>query len=292
MIGLGIPAAVIGAVENGGEPVRVLAQDDVEFAAAFGRQHFTPIPLAHGRDFIGENDPTLEEVEPAKILDASRLEIPLRQIRQIEIKAPETSLFREMMNREHGGERQSLVDDQHGHERGRPIVDMKDLRHGRHPPRYFERGFGEENETGRVVIVGHAVLAVDAGAIEEFVAANKEHLHAAGGPAFHKFRDMILRADPDVHRDSRVPQIDCVIFADLAIERHHDPDLVLARAHFAGQRLQHIHERGGAGERRSFRADHQDTHAKKSNRGLRGLHGWERSDATSGFIRAIRVIRG
>src|SRR2546423_13139871 len=103
-----MPAAVIGAVENTDESVRVLAEDDVEFAAAFGRQYLAPIALAHRRDFIGENDSSFEEVEPAEVLDTGRLEISLRQIRQVKIEAPETALFREMMDREHGGERQSL----------------------------------------------------------------------------------------------------------------------------------------------------------------------------------------
>ncbi len=169
---------------------------------------------------------------------------------------------------------------------------MENLWGRRHAARQLERGFAEENETRGIVFVSDAVFAVDADAIEKCVASNKKCLHTARRPAFDEFGDISFLADGDVHRDPGIAQIERHVLADLAIVRHRDADLVFARAQFARQRLEHVHERGSPSERRSFRADHQNTHAKKSNRGLRGLHGWERSNADSGYIRGIRVIRG
>ena len=57
-----------------------------------------------------------------------------------------------------------------------------------------------------------------------------------------------------------------MIFADLAIERHDDADLVFARAQFPRQRLEHVHERRRPRERRPFRADHQNAHTIKNLR--------------------------
>ena len=205
-IGLGIPAFVIGAIQNADQPMRMLAQHDVEIAPPFGSQHLAPITLAHGGDLVGKNDSALEQIQPAEILDARRLEIALRQIRQVEIEAPETPLLGEMMNREHGRKRQALVLHENRNERRRPIVDMEDLRRRRHAPRHFERRFAEENETRGVVFVGDTVFAVDARAIEKLVATDEECLDAAGRPAFHEFRDIILVADPHIDGDSRVSQ--------------------------------------------------------------------------------------
>jgi len=74
-----------------------------------------------------------------------------------------------MMDREHGGERQFLFRHKRRDKGRRPIVDVKNLRGRGHPPRHLERGFAEENETGRVVFVGDAVFAIDARPIEELV---------------------------------------------------------------------------------------------------------------------------
>ena len=60
MIGFRIPAAIIGAAQNGGEAVRVLAQNNVEVAAAIGREHLAPITFTHGRDLVGEHDPAFK----------------------------------------------------------------------------------------------------------------------------------------------------------------------------------------------------------------------------------------
>ena len=190
------------------EPMGVFAQHDVELAAALRGEHLAPETFADGGDLVGEKDPALEQIQPAEILDAGRFEISLRQIRQIEIESPKTSLLRQMMDREHGRKRQFLFGHQHRDKRRSPIVHVKNLRRWRHPPRHLQRGFGEENETRRVVFVGDAVFAIDARAIEKLVAANKKHLHAAGRPTFDKFRDISLRADADIDRDAGIAQIE------------------------------------------------------------------------------------
>src|SRR5205085_11855077 len=142
-----IPAAIIGAAQNGGEAVRVLAQNNVEVAAAIGREHLAPITFAHGRDLVAEHDPAFKQIEPPEIFDAVRLEITLRQIRQVEIESPETSLLGQMMDGEDGRERQLLVGHEDGNKRGGPIVGVKNLGRGWHPPRELYRGLAKANET-------------------------------------------------------------------------------------------------------------------------------------------------
>src|SRR5205085_7815656 len=132
--------------------------------------------LAHRRDLIGENNTALEQVQTAEELDTARHEVSLGQIRQAKIEAPETSLFRDMMDREDRGEGKLLMVDQRGHQSRGPIMHVQNLRRRRHPPRQLERRFGKENETRGVVFVRHAVLAVNSGPIEKFVAANEESL--------------------------------------------------------------------------------------------------------------------
>src|SRR5438105_10346275 len=94
----------------------VLAHNDVEAAAAFGAEHLMPITLAHRRDLIGENNTSFEQIQPSEELDTARHEVSLGQIRQAKIEAPETSLFRDMMDREDRGEGKLLMVDQRGHQ--------------------------------------------------------------------------------------------------------------------------------------------------------------------------------
>src|SRR5436305_3931960 len=115
--------------------MRVFAQDDVESGPTFRAQHLMPIMLADRRYLIGENNPALEQVQTAKELDTARHEVSLGQIRQAKIEAPETSLFRDMMDREDRGEGKLLMVDQRGHQRRGPIMHVQNLRRGRHPPR-------------------------------------------------------------------------------------------------------------------------------------------------------------
>ena len=166
------------------------------------------------------------------------------------------------MDGEDRRKRQLLVGHEDGNKRGRPIMRVKNLGRGCHPPREFHRGFAKENETRRVIFVGHAVFAVDARPIEERVAPDEECLHAARGPAFHKFRDVILLADGHIDRDPGIAQLDRHVLADLAIEWHRDPDFMFPRAQFTRQRLEHVYQRRRARERRTFRTDHQNAHGE------------------------------
>src|SRR5881227_3527465 len=165
----------------------VFAQDDVESRTPFRAQHLMPITLAYRRNLIGENNTALEQVQPSEELDTARHEVSLGQIRQAKIEAPETSLFRDMMDREDRGEGKLLMVDQRGHQSRGPIMHVQNLRRRRHPSRQFERRFGKENETLGVVVVGDTMLAINSRAIEKLVAANKKSLHPAGRPAFDKF---------------------------------------------------------------------------------------------------------
>jgi hypothetical protein len=100
------------------------------------------------------------------------------------------------------------------------------------------------------------VFAVNARPIEKLVAAHKERLDAAGRAPFHKFRDITLVADRHIHGDPRVSQVESRVFADLAIVRHRDANLMFARPQLTRQRFEHIHEHRRPRERRPLRADH------------------------------------
>jgi hypothetical protein len=64
---------------------------------------------------------------------------------------------------------------------------MQNLRRGRERAREFERCFVEENKTRGIIFVRLTVLAVNSCAIEKFIAAHKENLHAAGALCARRF---------------------------------------------------------------------------------------------------------
>src|ERR1043166_6384157 len=134
VIGLGIPALVIRAIQNPDQAMRMLAQHDIEAASAFGAQDLAPVSLAYRGELVGGNNSALEQIEPAKILHPGRLEIFLGQICQLKIKAPETPLLRQMVNGQHGGKREPLLRNQDRNEGRGPIMDMQNLGGWRPPP--------------------------------------------------------------------------------------------------------------------------------------------------------------
>src|SRR5437868_15172065 len=108
--------------------VRVFAQDDIEAATDFRRLNFTAMALAHRSHAIGKENSAFEKIEFSKKLQAAQREKTLWQIGQTKIEPPKTSLLRDVMDREHRREWQMMSANISRHERGRPVVQVKDLR--------------------------------------------------------------------------------------------------------------------------------------------------------------------
>jgi len=89
-------------MQNRAELVGVLAQNGVESVTKFRCLDFAPIMLAHCRQFVGEENSALEKIQLPVKLDAAQREKTLVKIRQAKIESPETSLLRDVMNREDG----------------------------------------------------------------------------------------------------------------------------------------------------------------------------------------------
>src|SRR5438477_22268 len=118
-------------MQNRAEFVRIFAQDDVQATTEFRCLDFTPMSFAHGRDLVGKKNSALEEVQFPKEFDTAQGEEPFVQIGQTKIESPETALLSNVMDRKNGRERQMVCPHINGHERGRPIMHMQNLRRGR-----------------------------------------------------------------------------------------------------------------------------------------------------------------
>src|SRR4030095_13937832 len=97
--------------------MRIFAQYPIETAAAGWRQDFAPIMFAYGCDPIGIENSAFEKIQPPEELDSMQGEKLLRQICKPEIESPKTALVSNMMNGQHGLERQSLRMHEHRHQR-------------------------------------------------------------------------------------------------------------------------------------------------------------------------------
>src|ERR1051326_1087716 len=165
-----------------------------------------------------------------------------------------------MMNGEHGGERQSVRPHVNRDQPGRPVVQMQYLGRGRQSPRQFERRFREENETSGVILIERAMLAVDSWSIEKMVAPDEKKLHAAGAVTFEIFGDVRFFADANIDRYAGIFLGHGGIFPDLTIERNCYRHFVTELAELMWQCIEHIDQRTGVLQRRSFCADHQYSH--------------------------------
>jgi len=83
-------------------------------------------------------------------------------------------LIGQTMDREHGRKGQPMGAHIHWHQRGRPIVQVQNLRRRRETARQFDRGFAEKNETRGIILVRLAVFAINSVAIEKLVASHKK----------------------------------------------------------------------------------------------------------------------
>ena len=127
-VGFRIPTRVIGAVQNRTELMRVFAQNDIQPATELRRLDLAPMPLAHGRDSVSEQNSAFEEIEFSEKLDATEGKESFVQVRQPKIEAPKTSLLRNVMNGQDSRERQVVRAHVNGHKGGRPIVHVQNLR--------------------------------------------------------------------------------------------------------------------------------------------------------------------
>src|SRR6267378_7392809 len=93
-----IPPSVIGTMQDAGELVGIFAEDDVEFIATFRLEDFVLVMLANGGDAVGENDAGFQKIEAPEKLDPTKREKTLRQIGEIEVEPPKTSLLSQSMD--------------------------------------------------------------------------------------------------------------------------------------------------------------------------------------------------
>src|SRR6266545_7680214 len=153
--------------------MRIFAQYPIETAADGWRQDFAAVMLAYGCDPIGIQNSALKKIQPSEELDSMEGEKPLRQICKPEIESPKTALVSNMMNGQHGLERQPLRMHKHRHQRGSPIVRMQNLQLRRQSARQLQRRLAKKDKSRGVILIRLAPFAVHSVAIEKFVAANQ-----------------------------------------------------------------------------------------------------------------------
>ena len=164
------------------------------------------------------------------------------------------------MNRQHRFKGQPVSPHENGDQSRRPIVHMQDLHARGQPSRQFQRCFAKQNEARGVIFVGFTVLAVESGAIEEFVASDQEQLHSAWAAPFQILGDVALFANANIDGHPTVLLLKRGVLADLAIERQRHAHVMPPRAQLARKCVHHVDQRAGVPQRRSLRADHQDSH--------------------------------
>ena len=161
-------------MEDGTEFVRIFAQDQIETATKLRGLDLALVPLAHSRDFVGKKNSAFEKIEFSKKFDAAQSEEALVQIGQAKIESPKTPLLSDVMNREHGCERQMMRSHINRHQRGRPIVHMQNLRCRSQTARQLHRRFAEKNKTRGVIVISGSVFTVNSVAIKKLVTPDKE----------------------------------------------------------------------------------------------------------------------
>src|SRR6266496_6064530 len=107
--------------------MRIFAQSAIETTSAGWRQDFPPIMFAYCCDPIGIQNSAFKKIQPSEELDSMEGEKPLRQICKPEIESPKTALISDMMNGQHGLERQPLRMHKHRHQSRSPVVHVQDL---------------------------------------------------------------------------------------------------------------------------------------------------------------------
>src|SRR6266705_2974038 len=97
----------------------------------------------------------------------------------MKIESPEAALISDVVDRQNRAERQSVRMHKNGHQRRRPIVHVQNLQLRCQSPGQLERRFTEKNKSRGIIFVRLAALAINSCAIEKFIAADEEQLHAA-----------------------------------------------------------------------------------------------------------------
>src|SRR4029450_6115558 len=160
--------------------MRIFAQYPIETAGAGWRQDFAAVMLAYSCDSVGIQNSAFEKIQPSEELDSMQGEKPLRQICKPEIESPKTALVSNMMNSQHGLERQPLGMHEHRHQRRSPAVPVQDLQFRWESARQLHRRLAKKDKSRGVILIRLAPFAVNSVAIEKFIAANQEQLQAAG----------------------------------------------------------------------------------------------------------------
>src|SRR2546430_17601192 len=133
--------------------MRIFAQYSIEAVAAGGRQDFAPVMFAYCCDPIGIENSALEKIQASEKLDSIEGEKPLREICKSEIESPATALISDMMNGQHGLERQPLRMHKHRHQSRSPVVHVQDLYLRRQSARELQRRLAKKDKPGGVILI-------------------------------------------------------------------------------------------------------------------------------------------
>src|ERR1044072_3775085 len=101
--------------------MRIFAQYPIETAAAGWCQNFTSIVFAYGCDPVGIQNSAFEKIQPSEELDSMQGEKLFRQICKPKVESPEAALIGDVMNGQHGLEREPLCMHEHRHQRCGPV---------------------------------------------------------------------------------------------------------------------------------------------------------------------------
>src|SRR5581483_6470049 len=216
--------------------------------------------LAYGRDPVGIQNSAFEKIQPSEELDPVQGEKPLRQICEPEIEAPKTSLVSDMMNGQHGLERQPLCMHEHRHQRRSPIVRVQDLQLRCQSARQFQRRLAKKDKSRGVIFISFAPFAVNSVAIEKFIATNQIQLDAAGASALEILRRVSAIANRHVDSDPCVLSPECAVISNFAVERKHYTNLMPSGTQCSRQPIHDIDNRSRSLEWRPFGANHQNSH--------------------------------
>src|SRR5207248_9056895 len=106
-----------------------------------------------------------------------------------------------------------------------------------------------------------AVFAVNSVAIEKFIAANQEQLHATGTSSLEVPRDINFFADLYIDSDPRILFLKRAVLPNLPVKWKSHANLMSSGTQCSRQPVHDIDNRSRPLERRPFRADHENSHS-------------------------------
>ena len=105
------------------------------------------------------------------------------------------------------------------------------------------------------------MFAVNSVAIEKFIAANQEQLHATGTSSLEVPRDINFFADLYIDSDPRILFLKRAVLPNLPVKWKSHANLVSSGTQCSRQPIHDIDNRSGPLERRAFCANHENSHS-------------------------------